>query len=82
MKKRTQLSEKSKYLDGIVSWIFGCDGLAARVKINLECAQQMKEEAENKLKELKAEKEVCEKNIDKILQDNIERLEKMGIDVM
>jgi hypothetical protein len=42
----------------------------------------MKEEAENKLKELKAEKEVCEKNIDKILQDNIERLEKMGIDVM
>jgi hypothetical protein len=41
----------------------------------------MKEEAENKLKELKAEKEVCEKNIDKILQDNIERLEKMGIDV-
>jgi predicted TIM-barrel fold metal-dependent hydrolase len=48
---------------------------------SLEYAQQMKEEAENKLKDLKAEKEVCEKNIDKILKDNIERLEKIGIDV-
>jgi hypothetical protein len=49
-------------LDGIGErkWDFwlrriGCESIAK----SLEYAQQMKEEAENKLKELKAEKEVC-----------------------
>jgi hypothetical protein len=69
-KVKATVREKQNYLDGIDErkWDFwlrriGCESIAK----SLEYAQQMKEEAENKLKELKAEKEVCEKNIDKIL---------------
>jgi hypothetical protein len=82
-KANATVREKQNYLDGIRErnrdfWLrqIGCESKDK----SLVYAQQMKEEAENKLKELKAEKEVCEKNIDKILKDNIERLEKMGID--
>ncbi len=82
--QQSDVREKGKYLDSVRNrkWNFWLELIGHEKKDkSIEHGQQMKEEAENKLKEIKAEAKECEKKIDQMLKENIERLEKMGIDV-
>jgi hypothetical protein len=48
---------------------------------SLQHAQKIKKEAENKLKEIKEEADIVQKELDKIMKENIANLGKMQVDV-